>query len=109
MSEMRLQVERRRGMRVRIVHETGGFRRSQGDVTNQPCPTILATVRQAADLSVRVVYDTGGYTRNKEVTNLPCPTITIGDLTGGGGDSAHWKVHVDDQPQIELRRDDARP
>jgi hypothetical protein len=43
-------------------------------------------------MTVRVIHDTGGFVRNHDVTNQPCPAVTIG---ANSIDSYHYRV-VDD-------------
>ncbi len=55
----------------------------------------------------RVVHDTGGFVRNKDVTDRPCPTITIGvdslnssrfRVEGANGFNGHSSMEVSECP-----------
>jgi DNA (cytosine-5)-methyltransferase 1 len=78
---------------ARVVHQTHGQHKSQGDVTDKPSPVIVS--RPASFAVERVVHDSGRG-KARDITDRPAPTITAGpdDPGDGGGPRNHFKVEV---------------
>ncbi len=104
----------------RVVHDTGGTF-STGDVTDRPCPAITIgssggpksktngapnsshykVYEKAAEAEaerLRVLFDTSGnaYETPPDITDRPCPSITVGKDSMNAG---HYKVFQDEPPQ----------
>jgi DNA (cytosine-5)-methyltransferase 1 len=67
-----------------------GFHHHAMEPASKPAPVILAG--RAVRTSARVIYDTSGLYSTGDVTNRPCPTVTIGV---NSVNSRHYQVTTD--------------
>ena len=60
--------------RVRIVNDHHGQFNDSDITIDSPSPGIIADGHG----KLRIIHDTGGFVRNKDITDRPCPTVTVG-------------------------------
>jgi len=68
---------------------------------DRPSPTILATEPQVSVIEARIIHDTSGNRSLGDITDRPCPTITVGI---GGLNSNHFKVVQPIEPEADISR-----
>jgi DNA (cytosine-5)-methyltransferase 1 len=107
-----------------VNRNPNGFRGGETvriNLDRSPCPTIMAKGiygdwpshywLEDDGMATRVIHDTKGTFSHGDVTDKPCPAITIGGTTRreGGVNSSHYQVVMDGRPERPRRSGPPKP